>query len=136
MSYAASCIPIIMYCLGLFVVVYLTLFTNKYDQSHRVMDIYFLTKSHAFINPRRACAARVSTWLVCPSVCLLPRLEGTCLMLFVDTCFCDYAQRDNKTAIPTGSSLHWLHFKKGDFRITTAFKSYGMKSKSTSQYAN
>ena len=31
-----------------------------------------------------------------------------------------YAQRDNETAIPTGSSLHWLHFLKGDFRITTA----------------
>ena len=25
------------------------LFTNKYDQSHRVMDIYILTKFHAFI---------------------------------------------------------------------------------------
>ena len=43
--------------------------------------------------------------------------------------FCDYAQRDNKIAVPTGSSLHWLHFKKGDFHITAAFKSYGVKSK-------
>ena len=29
--------------------------------------------------------------------------------------------RDNKITI------HWLHFKKGDFRITAAFKSYGVK---------
>ena len=56
------------------------------------------------INPRSACAARV-TVSVCPSVCY--------------HVFCDYAQRDYKTAIPTGSSLHWLHC---DFRITTAFK--------------
>ena len=47
-------------------------------------------------------------------------LRYKCLSLF----FCDYAQRDNKTAIPT--SLHWLHIK---IRITTAFKSYGVKSK-------
>ena len=33
---------------------------------------------------------------VCPSVCY--------------HVFCDYAQRDNKIAIPTGSLLHWLHF--------------------------
>ena len=46
--------------------------------------------------------------------------------------FSDYAQRHNETAIPTGSSLNWLHFKKGDFRITTAFRSHGVKS----QYAN
>ena len=43
--------------------------------------------------------------------------------------FCDYTQRDNKIAIPTGSLLHWLHFEKGDFRITAAFKIYGVKSK-------
>ena len=63
---------------------------------------------------------------VVPSVCL-----SVCYHVF-----CDYAQRDNKTAIPTGSSLHWLHLKKKDFRITAAFESYGVKSKSRSQYAN
>ena len=31
---------------------------------------------------------------------------------------------------------HWLHFKKGDFRKSTAFKNYGVKTKRTSQYAN
>ena len=66
------------------------------------------------------------TWFVGVSVCL-----SVCYHVF-----CDYAQGDKKTAIPTGSSVQWLHFKKGDFRITTAFKSYGLKSKSTSQYAN
>ena len=38
--------------------------------------------------------------------------------------------------IPTGSVLHWLEFKKGNFRKSTAFKSYGVKTKRTSQYAN
>ena len=54
-----------------------------------------------------------------------------CLSVCLSVCyhvFCDYVQRDNKTAIPTGSSLHWLHLKKGDFRITAEFKSYGVKS--------
>ena len=63
---------------------------------------------------QRACAARVKWWVsVCPFVCY--------------HVFCYYAQRDNKTAIPTGSSLHWLHFLKGHFRITTAFRSYCVK---------
>ena len=72
-----------------------------------------------------------STWFVIPSF-----LPSVCLLLSVFHVFCDYAQRDNKTAIPPGSSPHWLHFKKGDFRITAAFESYGVKSKSRSQYAN
>ena len=66
------------------------------------------------------------TWLcVCVCVCVCPFV---CYHVFSD-----YAQRHNETAIPT---LNWLHFKKGDFRITTAFRSYGVKSKGKSQYAN
>ena len=63
--------------------------------------------------------------LVCKCVRMSFRLSA-CYHIF-----CDYAQRDNKTAIPMDldSSLNWLNFKKGDFRITTAFKSYGVKSK-------
>ena len=38
--------------------------------------------------------------------------------------------------VPTGSVPHWLDFKNGDFRKSTAFKSYGVKTKRTSQYAN
>ena len=34
------------------------------------------------------------------------------------------------------TSLHKLDFKTGDFRKSTAFKSYGVQSKRTSQYAN
>ena len=47
------------------------------------------------LNARRAYAAMVIVlnWFVSMSVCLYHVL-------------CDYAQRDNKTAIPTGSSLH------------------------------
>ena len=50
--------------------------------------------------------------------------------------FCHYAQQDGQKAIPTGSVPHWLDFKNSDFRKSTAFKSYGLKTKRTSQYAN
>ena len=50
--------------------------------------------------------------------------------------FCHYAQQGGEKAIPTGSVPHWFDFKKGDFRKSTAFKSYGVKTKRTSQYAN
>ena len=50
--------------------------------------------------------------------------------------FCHYAQQGSQKAIPTGSVPHWLDFKKGDFRKSTVFKSYGVKTKRTSQYAN
>ena len=43
------------------------------------------------------------------------------------------AQQGGQKAIPTGSVPHWLDF---DFRKSTAFKSYGVKTKRTSQYAN
>ena len=50
--------------------------------------------------------------------------------------FCHYVQQDGQKAIPTGSVPHWLDFKNGDFRKSTAFKSYGVKTKRASQYAN
>ena len=42
--------------------------------------------------------------------------------------FCHYAQQGGQKAIPTGSVPHWLDFKNGDFRKSTAFKSYGVKT--------
>ena len=45
-------------------------------------------------------------------------------------------QQGAQKAIPTSSVPHWLDFKNGDFRKSTAFKSYGMKTKRTFQYAN
>ena len=50
--------------------------------------------------------------------------------------FCHYAQQGGQKAIPTGLVPHWLDFKNGDLRTSTAFKSYGVKTKRTSQYAN
>ena len=44
MSYTTSCVPIIMYCLGLFVINYVQHF--KYVQSLRNIDIYLITKFH------------------------------------------------------------------------------------------
>ena len=71
-----------------------------------------------------------STWSVIPSVRPSVR-PSVCYHVF-----CHYAQQGDQKAIPTGSVPHWLDFKNGDFRKTTAFKSYGVKTKSTSQYAN
>ena len=67
-----------------------------------------------------------STWSVILSVCL-----SVCYHVF-----CHYAQQGGQKAIPTGSVPHWLDLKNGDFRKSTAFKSYGVKTKRTSQYAN
>ena len=55
------------------------------------------------VNPRRACAARITVLglCVCVSVCL-----SVCYHVF-----CRYAQRDGQKAIPTGSVPHWLYFK-------------------------
>ena len=58
------------------------------------------------INPRRACARG----LQCLSVCV-------CLYHV----FCHHAQQTGQKATLTGSALHWLHFKNGDFRKSTAF---------------
>ena len=80
------------------------------------------------INPRRACAVRAT---VCHCVCLSVR-PSVCPSVI----FCHYAQQGGQKAIPTGSVPHWLDLKKGDFRKSTAFKSYGVKTKRTSQYAN
>ena len=71
-----------------------------------------------------------STWSVSPSVCPSVR-PSVCYHVF-----CHYAQQGGQKAIPTGSVPHWLDFKNSDFRKSTAFKSYGVKTKRTSQYAN
>ena len=70
------------------------------------------------INPRRACAARVTVLgpFVCLSVCLLPR--------FLPPRATRQRNRDIK-----GSALHRLDFKFGDFRKSNAFESYGVKTK-------
>ena len=53
MSYTNTRAPIIMYCLGLFVVVYSKqncLQTEKYDVAQVVIDMYIPTKFHVFIS--------------------------------------------------------------------------------------
>ena len=44
--------------------------------------------------------------------------------------FCHYAQRGGQKAIPT------LDYKNGNLPTSTAFKSFAVKTKRTSQYAN
>ena len=94
---------------------------------HNIICCIIVTLLYIF-NPRRTCAARVTVLGLsfCPSVC-----PSVCYHIF-----CHYAQQGGQKAIPTGSVPHWLDFKKGDFRKSTAFKSYGVKTKRTSQYAN
>ena len=72
---------------------------------------------------RRGLAQRGLQYFVCKSVRL-----SVCYHVF-----CHYAQQGGQKAIPTGSVLD---FKNGDFRKSTAFKSYGVKTTRTSQYAN
>ena len=59
------------------------------------------------------------------------RCEGSVLGLSVRLYVCFCTQQTG-----TGSVLHWLYFETGDFRKSAAFKSYGVKTKSRSQYAN
>ena len=101
----------------------------KFRCGNQHMSTCTVTHSIIYIiNPRRACAARVTVLglsfrlSVCLSVCY--------------HVFCHYVQQGGQKAIPTGSVPHWLDFQNGDFRKSTAFKSYGLKTKRTSQYAN
>ena len=71
-----------------------------------------------------------STWSVSSSVRPSVR-PSVCYHVF-----CHYAQQSGQKVKPTGSVPHWLYFKNGDFRKSTAFKSYGVKTKRSSQYAN
>ena len=63
-----------------------------------------------------------STWFV--SVSGLPSVCLSVTMFSATT-----RKKSAKIAIVTGSVLHWLDFKKGDFHKTIAFKSYGVKTK-------
>ncbi|CAI8019656.1 Probable serine/threonine-protein kinase DDB_G0284251, partial [Geodia barretti] len=73
-------------------------------------SMMYTVRQSGVINPRHACAARVTVVVLC--VCL-----SVCYHVF-----CHHAQQTGQKATPTGSALHWLHFKTGDFRKSTAFK--------------
>ena len=78
-------------------------------------------------------AQRGLQYLVChsvrPFVCL-----SVCLSVCPSVCR-HYAQQGGQKAMPTGSVLYHTGLIL-DFRKSTAFKSYGVKTKRTSQYAN
>ena len=63
------------------------------------------------INPRRACAARVTVVVLCVCVCVCVR--GPHLRL---------AQLSDKVGILAVSVSCWLVFKKGVFRIMASFR--------------
>ena len=70
-------------------------------------------------------SAHAQQGLVCHSVPLSVRL--------LPRFFCHHTQQGSKKAIPTGSVPHWLDFK---LCTRTVFKSYGVETKWTSQYAS
>ena len=103
---------------------------GKYNCSINPLLVMFTSPNSIFvlrcsmssvINPRRACAARVTVLgrSVCLSVCL-----SVCYHVF-----CHHAQQTGQKVTPTGSALHWLDFETGDFRKSTSFESYGVKTK-------
>ena len=65
------------------------------------------------------CSEGYSTWSVCLSVSL-------CVCYHV---FRHHMHQTGQKATPTGSALHLLDFKSGDFCKNTAVKSYGVKTK-------
>ena len=67
------------------------------------------------INPRRACAARVTVVVLC--VCL-----SVCLFVYY------YSRTTGYEAIPTDSVLQGQEKQCGDFAETTAFERYGVKT--------
>ena len=81
---------------------------------------------HSFINPRRACAARVTVLglCVCLSVCVSVKSHLT--------------SRMSNRAINEQAYLVAYERQKicGDFPETSAFKSYAKKHERKSQYAN
>ena len=81
------------------------------------------SKAHyQLINPRRACAARVMVvGPVCVCVSVIQHLTS---------------RMSNCYKKPTYSVAYDHRKYCGDFSETTAFKSYGMKHKRKSQYAN
>ena len=78
-------------------------------------------------------SARMHTksYNTCLSVC-------ACASVTTFSATVHYAQENGQRAMPTGSVLHWLDFKTGDFykSIYTAFKSYGVLYEIRVQYAN
>ena len=88
------------------------------------------------INPRYACATRVPG-----SLSLTGFNQGACSSYIPGLCVClcvcllpRFLPQTGQKATPTGFALHSLDFKFGDCRKSTSFKSYGVKTKSTSQY--
>ena len=78
------------------------------DSSELYMNMLLTLGTHA---------QRGLQYLVCKSV-----RPSVCYHVF-----CHYPQQGGQKATPTGSVPHWLEFKNGDFRKSTAFKSYGVK---------
>ena len=89
------------------------------------MCVCACTCSHFY--PWRASAARVTVLglLFCPSV-----------HLSVTTFSANTHNKAAKKRYQRVQCHIWLDFKNGNFHKSTAFKSYGVKTKPTSQYAN
>ena len=70
----------------------------------------------SFINPRRACAARVTVVVLC-----------VCMCVCVSTHTCRFTHWNHKREIPTDSAQYRDRFKFfADFPKNALFKSYGV----------
>ena len=79
-----------------------------------------------FINPRRACAARVTVVVLC--VCL-----SVCLSVKSHLTYGASVRPENAVTYSAGNESQKIC---GDLPETTAFKSYAAKHERKSQYAN
>ena len=68
-----------------------------------------------FINPRRACAARVTVVVLC-----------VCMCVYVSTHTCRLTHWNHKREIPTDSAQYRDRFKFCRFPKNASFKSYGL----------
>ena len=85
------------------------LYTRGYSSMGCILQAIIL--SVAVVNPRRACAARVTVVVLC--VCMCVCVRGPHLRL---------AQLSDKLGILAVSVSCWLVFKKGVFRIMASFR--------------
>ena len=83
---------------------------------HQSDAIFCKIYPHLFINPRRACAARVTVVCFCLSVCLC-----VCVSTFNDVV-------GGLLAIPAASELREPEKQKANFPETTALEGYAVKT--------
>ena len=103
-------------------------FHTYIDGTSSTILYYRVKRGHIVINPRRACAARVTVvGFVCVSVCLC-----VCLSVKSHLTYGASVRPENAVTYSRGNEGQKIC---GDLLETTAFKSYAAKHERKSQYA-